>query len=128
MLPFLTKSAAAMQSSSEKSWPGKSQYAPLQHNDRQHDPEPPSPTDSDCSSEQGLLGWERKKRSPSRHAWIPITLLVLVSNLLSAIMGAMLGEANMDLNKACSHYTSEYCAWLVVDPAYMMANVLQRPS
>lgn len=128
MLPFLTKSAAAMQSSSEKSsektWPGKSQYTPLQHDDHQHDSGVLSPTDSDCSSEQGLLGWERQRRSPSRHAWIPITLLVLVSNLLSAIMGAMLGEANMDLNKACSHYTSEYCAWPVVGPGYMMADFL----
>ncbi|KAK0738048.1 hypothetical protein B0T18DRAFT_335326 [Schizothecium vesticola] len=85
---------------------------PLQHDDPQHGSEAQSPTDNDYSSEQGLLGWERQRRSTSRHAWIPFTLLVLVSNLLSAIMGAMLGEANVDLNKACSYYTSDYSAVL----------------
>jgi len=113
-----------MQPSSEKKWPGKPQYMPLQHDDHQNGSEAQSPTDSDCSSEQGLLGWERQRRSPSRHAWIFFTLLVLVSNLLSAIMGAMLGEANVDLNKACSYYTSDYCTWPVVDPKYMIADLL----
>ncbi|KAK1828687.1 hypothetical protein QBC39DRAFT_264567 [Podospora conica] len=97
-----------MQAPSEKTWPERSKYMPLQHDDRRRDSEAQSPTDSECTSEQGLLGWERQRRPSRRYTWVPITLLVLVSNLLSAIMGAMLGEANMDLNKACSYHTSEY--------------------